>query len=508
MSTSWPGSTTIINFTNEDPYPTIYNYLKEEYGDEVDNYTKEEILSSSGELGIFALSVGASDQYGTSRYIDDGSVKDVTLYAMPATLVDESQQGFALYFYCPDTIYAPVDSSYLFSQRESAWYYILFLLEINIDESITESEMNDDFISKIGLESLFMSVQSIDFSNFSTSYVENTRGMFAFMYNMNFTTEHTNKLDVSKVTNFSAMFAACNTAKVDFNNFKMTSAKNISFPFLTNSYSGNDASAIMKILKTNKTTNLVGAFAGCDVSNLDLSDLDLSKVTDIRYMFYNCGNLSNLDISKLNLTNVTNIAYLFAECDITGLDFSQLDTSNVTNMSGLFANATSTATIVSITLNTSNVTDMSSMFTNFKISNKLTCNFDTSKVTTMESMFTGSTMTNLDISSFRTPNLKNIKFMFGWNPDGASVWCKNLTEIDLSNFDLTNVEDAYYALYFAAAGVDACTKIILPSTAHANFKTTLSGTWQIEGDTSGTTYTEITATNGTLGKTLIRVSAT
>ena len=56
------------------------------------------------------------------------------------------------------------------------------------------------------------------------------------------------------------------------------------------------------------------------------------------------------------------------------------------------------------------------------------------------------------------------------------------------------------------------TKIKAPSKLSKNINLSSIGvggsnsTWKIEGDTSGKTYTEITATNGTLGKTLIKVS--
>ena len=78
-------------------------------------------------------------------------------------------------------------------------------------------------------------------------------------------------------------------------------------------------------------------------------------------------------------------------------------------------------------------------------------------------------------------------------------------------FDMSSVTNAEDMLQNGASNT-ACYKVIkTPKKLNASTTIKLSESgaqaqWKIEGDTSGKTYTEITATNGTLGKTLIKVS--
>ena len=39
-----------------------------------------------------------------------------------------------------------------------------------------------------------------------------------------------------------------------------------------------------------------------------------SKVTDMRYMFDNCGSLTSLDLSSFNTSNVTDMNSMFLDC--------------------------------------------------------------------------------------------------------------------------------------------------------------------------------------------------
>ena len=73
--------------------------------------------------------------------------------------------------------------------------------------------------------------------------------------------------------------------------------------------------------------------------SLDLTELDVSNVTDMERMFYYCNSLTSLDLSKWNTSNVTNMSYMFHMCEL--LDeikgFEDWDMSNVTNMNHMFS---------------------------------------------------------------------------------------------------------------------------------------------------------------------------
>lgn len=53
-------------------------------------------------------------------------------------------------------------------------------------------------------------------------------------------------------------------------------------------------------------------FRGCKLlTNLDISNFDTSKVTNMSGMFNGCGSLTNLDLSNFNTSNVTDMSNMF-----------------------------------------------------------------------------------------------------------------------------------------------------------------------------------------------------
>ena len=82
------------------------------------------------------------------------------------------------------------------------------------------------------------------------------------------------------------------------------------------------------------------------------------------YMFSNCSNLTSLDVSKFDTSKVTNMSYMFSNCsNLTSLDLSSFNTANVEYMSYMFAYCDSLKTIyVSDSWTVDNVTNYSSMF--------------------------------------------------------------------------------------------------------------------------------------------------
>ena len=122
------------------------------------------------------------------------------------------------------------------------------------------------------------------------------------------------------------------------------------------------------------------AYSLSTLKTLDLSGWDVSNVTNMRGMFYNCNSLTSLNLSGWNTSNVTNMYQMFWCCyTLTSLDLSHFNTSNVTNMSRMFARSKLTTLNLS-GWNTSNVTDMSWMFdgcSNLKTIKMVGCNEET-----------------------------------------------------------------------------------------------------------------------------------
>ncbi len=74
--------------------------------------------------------------------------------------------------------------------------------------------------------------------------------------------------------------------------------------------------------------------------------LNTSEVTNMAYMFSDCGNLTSLDLSHFNTSQVTIMHDMFEFCcGLTSLDLSRFNTSKVTDMENMFAECTNLQTI-------------------------------------------------------------------------------------------------------------------------------------------------------------------
>ena len=89
-----------------------------------------------------------------------------------------------------------------------------------------------------------------------------------------------------------------------------------------------------------------GMFEGCDLSFLDLSSFDTSKVSNMRFMFYNCDRLTSLNLGTFDTSEVTDMNNMFYCCiKLSSLDLSSFDISKVTDMESIFDGLRSITTI-------------------------------------------------------------------------------------------------------------------------------------------------------------------
>jgi surface protein len=73
------------------------------------------------------------------------------------------------------------------------------------------------------------------------------------------------------------------------------------------------------------------------VEELNVSNFDTSKVTDMRDMFYKCYALTELDLGAFDTSKVIYASNMFYQCTkLTSLDLSSFDTSKVTSMKQMF----------------------------------------------------------------------------------------------------------------------------------------------------------------------------
>ncbi|MGI6221615.1 MAG: Spy0128 family protein, partial [Coriobacteriales bacterium] len=169
-----------------------------------------------------------------------------------------------------------------------------------------------------------------------------------------------------------------------------------------------------------RATNL---FADCsNLERVDLKGLDTSGAVDIFGMFYGCFKFREADLSGWDTGNVTDITGtyryvsgpeerytyygMFAGCSsLEKVDLTGWDLSHVANFRKTFSGCSSLNEITGISsISTPSATAMNSMFAGCSSLEELDLgNFDTSNVYGMEYMFDGcSSLKSLNVTSFDT----------------------------------------------------------------------------------------------------------
>ena len=84
-------------------------------------------------------------------------------------------------------------------------------------------------------------------------------------------------------------------------------------------------------------------FSGCaSLTNINLSNFNTQKVTNMEYMFSGCTSLTNINLSNFNTQKVTNMECMFKGCSsLTDINLSNFNTQNVTNMRSMFSGCSS-----------------------------------------------------------------------------------------------------------------------------------------------------------------------
>lgn len=183
---------------------------------------------------------------------------------------------------------------------------------------------------------------------------------------------------------------------------------------------------------------LVNAYYDGNGNIFVYSEYGINANTSMKYMFTNFQTVENIYITNLNTVGVTSMVATFFNCLVLKqIDLSNFDTSLVTNMDSMFGFCQGLEYLDLSSFNTKNLKSMDSMFT---WSNKLKSinlsSFDTSSVTNMRMVFhICYSLTSLDLSNFDTKNVQSMNQMFR----GVS----SLLELDLSNFDSTSLTDMY-----------------------------------------------------------------
>ena len=208
-----------------------------------------------------------------------------------------------------------------------------------------------------------------------------------------------------KLTTCYAMLKELDISKVDFSYFDSSKVLSASYMF----YGCKQLEEInFGAFDTSSLTDMSLMFVACGkLTSLNLSSFEISKVKNLYNMFGYCNNLEHIDLSNFNTVSVVNMSSMFFKCGrLKSINLSHFKTPSLENMNGLFEGCTS---LISFDLS----------------------NFDTSKVKSLASLFCGcSSLKYINLNNFDTSKVFNMKWMFSG--------CKELTSIEISQLDLSN----------------------------------------------------------------------
>lgn len=173
---------------------------------------------------------------------------------------------------------------------------------------------------------------------------------------------------------------------------------------------------------------------GIRTTEFPIEDLDTSEMINMRSMFNNFSGVSTIDLSEWDMTKVTNMESMFQGCKADYLVLGTLMPTALTDVWGMFYQSKFKALDLH-NLPICNVIDLAILFGYCKELESINLTgWNTSKATNMCALFYGcSKLTSVDLSSFDTSNVTNMSSLLSN--------CSNLTSIDLSSFDTSNVTD-------------------------------------------------------------------
>lgn len=209
--------------------------------------------------------------------------------------------------------------------------------------------------------------------------------------------------------------------------------------------------------------------------------VDVAGITDSSYMFADLPYLEEIEFKYFDTSNVTNMRFMFeGDVSLKSLDVSGFDTSNVTTMSGMFRDCISLSELNLVYFQTKNVGDFWEMFSNCCNLKKIDLrNFDMTDSDIIEIFEHCSSLKQMQL-----PAAKNISSL-----QGIFKCCHNLTNLDISNWNLESVPLSEYEDSWTSFLGGAVSLSQIKAPVNLKVEVTLpEGNWT---DENGNNYTNL-----------------
>ena len=317
----------------------------------------------------------------------------------------EENGTYTVYFLSEDTIYAPEDSTKLFSGMAA----LVSVDTANLDVSRVKI-MDRMFYNSRKLK-------QVDVSNWDTSSVTSMNGVFFYCQSIDGL--DVSKWDMSKVTTLYAMFYDCRSlSELDVSNWDVGNVTNMEFTFggcVKFQYLDVADWDVSQVTSFDSFLSTVSSNVGnMGLKSIDVSKWDTSSAVDMFGMFYGCGNMTKLDLRGLDVENVTNMSHMLCDCySLTEIDFTGWNTASILTVDAMFNNCNSMMVIDVSEFDTETLEETCQLF---------------------EACYSLEKIVGLE--TWVTPNLNNMQQMF--QSSGK------LKEVDLSAFDTSKVDDTQY----------------------------------------------------------------
>lgn len=303
--------------------------------------------------------------------------------------------------------------------------------------------------------------------DWNTAFMDGCSGVFNYKY-----------WDTSEVTSLNNFFRGNINNIEDISNWDFGNLESIDY-FATSNNSWNTDYATFFPSSVRSQIKSIRGLASSSSYNYELSGV-FPNVSGqgIEHLFQS-NTTYDKDISWLVNDKITSIKYLCARASKVTADISQWDLSNVTNMQGAFENMP-TGSLLNIDITNlvqSGVTNISSILNRTRNENfgGQVLNWDLSTVENTNSAFGGSITTNAMpiVTGINTSGLKTLNSMFAYNYDfnqNLSNWdtssvtsmyqtfqnCQSLSASNssaFSNWDVSNVTN-FSRMFTSATGVN------------------------------------------------------